>query len=181
MKKNSRFLLICLIILTFFSCSTTDYWKLQLEITGNRKVDLDRYDHLVLTDFLIKKETDDFNINKEMMDYFSFEMEKRADKKVTTEKKTATNDEQFAAPDYWTEQYPDLENGLIMTGSIEYTEEVRKALVEKEKRRFEDPFPEESRLTERKFYTLNIQLFLIDGKTGDTVYKRSFKESKAYK
>lgn len=181
MKKNNRILFLCLIIVSLVSCSTTEYWKLSLNISGNKKVDLERYDHMILTEFLVKKETEDFNINKEMSDYFSFEIEKLVKKTVTTEKKTATDETQFETPEYWTGMYPDEDDGLIMTGSIEYTEEVRKALIEKEKRRFEDPFPEESRLTERKFYTLNLQLFLIDGKTGDTVYKRNFKESKAYK
>ena len=67
-----------------------------------------------------------------------------------------------------------------MTGSAEYTEETRKALLKKAKKRYEDPFPSQSRLEERKFFTLNVNLFLIDAQSGDALYKREFKETKAY-
>jgi hypothetical protein len=76
---------------------------------------------------------------------------------------------------------PDKRGTILFTGSLEYTEEIRKAIKSAKKRRFEQPFPEESRIEERRFYSLTLHLYLIDTQSGEALYERTFNESKAYK
>lgn len=179
MRKISLILIV--VSLTLFSCSSSEHWKLRLEIPGQAKIDLPDYDRIVITDFLIKETTKAFSINKEIQDYLSFELEKKADIKVALKKIVVSNVTEFDKPDFWKKIAPDMKKSLYLTGRIEYTEEIRKTLRQKEKRRFEDPFPLESRLMQRRFYTLALDLYLINAESGKIVYKRTFKESKAYK
>jgi len=179
MKKFSLILIIA--SLFFFSCSNSEHWKLRMEIPGKTKVDLKNYDRIVIADFLIKGKKLDFDINKELQDYLSFELEKKAKINVSSKKISATKTSDFEKPDFWQDVSPEMEKSLILSGNIEYTEEIRKALIKKDKRKFEDPFPEGARLMQRRFYTLTLDLYLIEAHTGEVVYKRTFKENKAYK
>jgi hypothetical protein len=179
MRKISLILIV--VSLTLFSCSSGEHWKLRLEIPGQTKIDLADYERIVITDFLIKEKTKAFNINKEIRDYLSFELEKKADIKVALKKIVVSNITEFDKPDFWKKIASDMNKNLYLTGRIEYTEEIRKALIHKDKRRFEDPFPQEARLMQRRFYTLTLDLYLINAESGKIVYKRTFKESKAYK
>ena len=179
MKKNSALLL--LITLVFFSCSSMEYYKLRLEIPGETTVDISKYKTVYMPDFLILKSKEEFDMNHELLDYFMFEFEKKAKKSVSSDFKAPDKEEQFGLPEFWKQASNNNPSGLILTGSVEYEEEVRKALIGKNKQRFEDPFPSETRLAERRFYTLNIHLYLIDGETGMPIYDRKFKETKTDK
>ncbi len=99
---------------------------------------------------------------------------------ATTRDIPVENETQVESSDFWKNQERDGENMLFLTGSVQYTSETRKALLKKAKKRYEDPFKTEARLEQRKFYTLNMNLFFIDAKSGKTVYKREFKETKSY-
>ena len=179
MKKISLILIIA--CLSFFSCSSGEHWKLRMAVPGKAKVDLKSYDRIVMVDFLIKGKKIDFDINKELRDYLSFELEKKANINVSSKKISASKTSDFEQPDFWKDLSPEMEKSLFLSGNIEYTVEVRKALTKKDKRRFEEPFPQESRLMQRRFYTLAIDLYLINAHTGEVVYKKAFKENKAYK
>lgn len=179
MRKISLILIV--VSLTLFSCSSGEHWKLRLEIPGQAKIDLSDYDRIIITDFLIKETTKAFNVNNEIQEYLSFELEKKADIKVALKKIVVSNVTEFDKPDFWKKIASDMKKSLYLTGRIEYTEEIRKALIQKDKRRFEDPFPQETRLMQRRFYTLTLDLYLINAESGKIVYKRTFKESKAYK
>lgn len=180
MKKNKFVLLAALFFL--FSCSSTYHWKLKIEVPGKTAVDLDRFKEIVITNFLIEKETEDINLSQEILDYFNFELEQNFNGKITSKNISFTNDEVFTNKNFWKDILEDSKNVLFLTGSAFYTEEIRKAILEEKRRgRFEEPFTSGKKLAERKFYTLNFNLYIIDAKSGETLYKRSFKETKSYK
>ncbi|MCJ7681410.1 MAG: hypothetical protein MUP70_11830 [Candidatus Aminicenantes bacterium] len=179
MKKSSALLLF--IALVFFSCSSMEYYKLRLEIPGEAKIDIGKYKTVYVPDFLIIKSEEEFDINHELLDYFTFEIEKKIKKTVSTDFKAPEKEDRFGEPEFWKQTPEDGAPGLILTGSVEYISEVRKALIGTDKQRFEDPFPTESRLAERRFYTLNIHLYLIDEETGQPIYDHKFKETKTDK
>ncbi|MBU4204433.1 MAG: hypothetical protein KJ727_03020 [Acidobacteria bacterium] len=179
MKKSSALLL--LVSLAFFSCTSMESYKMRLEIPGETSVDIGKYTTVYLPDFLIIKAVEEFDINHELLDYFTFEIEKKIKKTVSTDFKAPEKEDRFKEPEFWKRGLKDDAPGLILTGSVEYVSEVRKALIGTDKQRFEDPFPSESRLSERRFYILNIHLYLIDGETGQPIYDRKFKETKTDK
>ena len=178
MKKIK--IVLVLTILFSFSCASSDYWKLKIEVPGKTSFNLDQYNEVVITNFLIKEETKDFNLNQELVDYFSFEISQNFKGKVSI-KEITFEEEPFKNEDFWKNLLPDRKKAILFTGGVQYTEEIRKAILQKQKERFEDPFVSKKRsLAERRFYTLNLDLYIIDAKTGKALYKRNFKESKGY-
>lgn len=179
MKKNRLFLLVFLMALC--SCSSTEYWKLRLEVSEKASLNLDKFQEIAITNFLVKKGTKDFNINKEIKDYFTFELSQKTEKKISSNDISIEKEDLFEKEDFWKNLSSDLPKTVLFTGSVEYSEETRKALLKKEKKRFDDPFPSESKLARRTFYSLQLNLYLIDAQSGKTLYKRNFKETKSYK
>jgi hypothetical protein len=178
MKKIK--IVLVLTILFSFSCASNDYWKLRIEVPRKIAFDLDQYNEVVITNFLIKKETKDFNLNQELVDYFSFEIGQNIKGKVSI-KEITFEEEPFKNEAFWKNLLPDRKKAVLFTGGVQYTEEIRKAILQKKNDRFEDPFVSKRRsLAERRFYTLNLDLYIIDAKTGKVLYKRNFKESKGF-
>lgn len=178
MKKNSLTVLICLVVLS--SCVTTEYWKMKIDIPRRTELDLEAFDSIIITPFLVEKEVEDFDLIKEIGDYFESMLNRKTEVAVTTRDIPVKNEAQFESSDFWKNQESDGESTLFLTGSAQYTSETRKALLKRAKKRYEDPFPTEAKLEQRKFYTLNMNLFLIDAQSGKPVYKREFKETKGY-
>lgn len=177
--KEIKIVLVLAILLSF-SCASNDYWKLKIEIPGKASFDLDQYNEVVITNFLIKEETKDFNLSQELVDYFSFEIGQNFKGKVSI-KEITFEEEPFKNEAFWKNLLPDRKKAILFTGGVQYTEEIRKAILQRQKKRFEDPFvSKKRRLAERRFYTLNLDLYIIDAKTGKALYKRNFKESKGF-
>jgi UDP-N-acetylglucosamine:LPS N-acetylglucosamine transferase len=178
MKKIKIVLILALLF--SFSCASNNYWKLKIEIPGKTSFNLDQYNEVVITSFLIKEETKDFDLNQELIDYFSFEIGQNFNGKVSI-KEITFEEEPFKNEAFWKNLLPAQKKAILFTGGAQYTEEIRKAILEKQKERFEDPFVSKKRgLAERRFYTLNLDLYIIDAKTGKALYMNNFKESKGY-
>ncbi|HDZ26479.1 hypothetical protein LCGC14_0517550 [marine sediment metagenome] len=171
---------LVLTILFSFSCASNEYWKLRIDVPRKIAFDLDQYNEVVITNFLIKEETKGFNLNQELVDYFSFEISQNTKGKVSI-KEIIFEEEPFKNEAFWKNLLPDREKAILFTGDVQYTEEIRKAILQKQDDRFEDPFVTKKRsLAERRFYTLNLDLYIIEAKTGKVLYKRNFKESKGF-
>jgi hypothetical protein len=178
--KKAKFVLL-LSFLVLLSCSSSYYWKIRIEIPGEPILKLDDFKEIVITDFLITKETKDFDLNKEIVDYFTSELRNEFEGKISSKKIPLEKEDVFKDEEFWKAQGEDLKETLLVSGSAQYTEEVRKAILERRKDRVDDPFQSKRGLAERRFYTFLLDLYLIDPKTGKTLYKRNFKESQGYK
>ncbi len=179
MKKIK--IVLVLSLLFSFSCASNDYWKLKIEVPGRAVFNLDQFSEIVITNFLIEEETKDLDLNQELVDYFSFEIGQNFKGTVSSKKIAFEKEEPFKNEAFWKNLLPDRKEAILFTGGVQYTEEIRKAILQKQKARFEDPFVSKKRsLAERRFYTLNLDLYIIDAKTGKALYKRNFKESKGF-
>ena len=178
MKKNSLVLLICLVVLS--SCVTTEYWKMKIEIPRKTELDIESFDSVIITPFLVDKEFEEFDLSKEISNFFEGMLKRKTKTTVTTKDLLLENEAQFESPDFWKKLEPESENTLFLTGTAFYSSETRKALLKRAKKRYEDPFPAEARLEQRKFYNFNMTLFLIDAKSGEVVFKKEYKETKSY-
>jgi hypothetical protein len=179
MKKIN--IILILTILFSISCASDKYLKLRMEVPYKTMFDLDKFSEVIVTNFLIKEETEDLDLNKELVDYFSFEIGQNFKGEISSEIITFDEEEPFKNEAFWKNLLSDQREVILFTGGAQYTEEIRKAILEKKKSRFEDPFTSQKRsLAERRFYTLNLDLYIIDAKTGKTLYTRTFKETKGY-
>ncbi|MBN1223377.1 MAG: hypothetical protein JXB23_09010 [Candidatus Aminicenantes bacterium] len=178
LKRNRLFLLLMLVALC--SCSGGRHWKLKIEMPRSKSFELEKFRELIITDFFIKKERSDMDINKEMLEYLVFEFGKNSDILVSTRDLELADEDIFNNKEFWMAIPTESDSTILLTGSVEYKSEIRKALVDEEKRQFEDPFPRDTGLEQRQFFTLFFHLYLIDAKTGETLYTRNFKETKNY-
>lgn len=177
-KRNSLSLLF--ILLFFLSCGTGEHLRVRVEIPRKPPIDLESIDEIVITNFFVKEQAKDFNINKESTEYFHTELEQKLDKKITLAEIPLESEEVFQDKSFWQNISNDKKSAILFTGSVEYVEEIRKSIKSAAKRRFDAPFPEESRIEQRKFYSLSLHLFLIDAQSGESLYERTFKESNVY-
>jgi len=181
MKRKKHLNLILLLGFLFLvSCGTGDYMRVRVEMPRKTPINFDAYEEIVITNFLVKEETEDFYLSEELTKYFAEEFKQKTDKETTSLEVELQDQEAFQDNAFWQKVSPDKNKALFFTGSLEYTEEIRKSIKSAKKRRFEEPFPEESRIEERRFYSLSLHLYLIDKQTGEALFQRTFKESKAY-
>jgi hypothetical protein len=187
-RKNSRsnllplaLILVGISCLGFISCTSDEHIKVKLNIPDRLPFDLEAYEEFVMTDFLIKENIKDFDLNRELQEYFSFELNTLFAMDVELKKDFTPTEDDLKSEDSWAGLSKTGSKRIVFTGAIDYSQEVRKALLSQDKRRFEDPFPNETKLAQRKFYALTMELYLIDAETGKTLYKRTFKETKADK
>jgi hypothetical protein len=179
-KKKSRLFLL-LGILFFLSCGSEEHLNLRIELPRKPPIPLENYDAFIFTNFMIKGEAQDFDMNKELTDFFSAEFEQALEKNISSEEISFMNEDVFQDQEFWQTLFPEQRGTLLFTGKLEYTQEIRKAIKSMQKRQFETPFPEESRIDARKFYSLDLQIYIIEIQTGEVLYKRNFKESKSYR
>jgi hypothetical protein len=177
---NSSKVIVLLCVLALCACSEGRRWKVRVEMPRAISFELERFQELIITDFHIKSVRKDMDLNKELVEYLSFEFGQNIVAPVSTKEINLTSEEIFKVETFWRDLPTELEEAIILTGSVEYKSEIRKALVDKEKRQYEDPFPRQSGLEERKFYTLFFDLYMIDAKTGKILYTRNFKQTKHY-
>lgn len=178
--RKINFLLIAFSFL-FLSCSSNLYWKLRLEIPGEAVLNLAQFEEIIITNFLIQKETKDINLNQEILDYFNIEIGQEFEGKITVKKLAIEEENIFTNDAFWKDKATKPEQTLFLTGSAQYTEEIRKAILDTKQSKFEGPFETERKLAERKFYTLNLNLYLINAETGKSLYTRTFTETQGYK
>ena len=178
-KRNS--LILSLGLLFFLSCNTGQQVRMRIEMPRKTSVNLEKFEEFTITNFFVEEEAEDFDLNKELTDYFATELEQKTGKKISSKEISLENEDVLQDKNFWQEIFPDKKRTILFTGSLAFTEEIRKAIKSASKRRFEQPFPEESRIEERRFYSLSLRLYLIDAQSGEALYERTFKESKAYK
>ena len=80
--------------------------------------------------------------------------------------------------DAWTRLLADPKGKLILSGRVQYAQDVRKALVAKDRRAIDDgPFAPEKPWSERKNFELKLDIYVIRADTGETLLKKDFLES----
>jgi hypothetical protein len=180
---KTKFMLVvwAAILLQFLSCSSAHHWKLRLGIPGDAILDLDQYEEIIITNFFIQKETEDIDLSQEIVEYLNAEIGQEFEGKITVKNLSIEDESIFTTAAFWQEKATNPEKTLFLTGSAQYTEEIRKAILDTRRRKYEDPFESEKTLTERRFYTLNLDLYLIHAQTGKPLYTREFKEIQGYK
>ena len=181
MKKRKEYSLLLIFLLSVMgACRTTSDTRVRIAMPLFTKIKLSDYNKVIITDFLQQNEIKDFNVNEELTKYFSTEIKQEAKTTVATENISIENEENFENSDFWKTLTPASAGTLYFSGTIEYTQETRKALIGKAKKQFEDPFPSPRKLATRKFYTLDMNVYLIDARTGEPIFQRNFKESQSY-
>ena len=178
--RKSRILPV--LALAFFSaCTSANIRRLLIEMPRPSSIRLDAYQELLISDFLVKKEVSGFALNKELTDYFKAEWEKKFKGKVALAKAAPAREEDFKAAEVWKTMAGNSSRAVVMTGQVAFSQEARKALLEKEPGWKEGYFSAQNILSERLIFTLEVNIFFIRGETGDILFQRDYKETRTYK
>ena len=183
MKKNRPSFYMTVLCFLFFglcSCgSMPSSVEVNVSIAKKPELDLAPIEEIIITDFLQKKEKPDFDINKEIKEYFAQELKMETKKRVKLEPAGVADEKNFKEKEFWINLSENEKKGIIITGTVEYKSEIRKALV-KDKKKFEDPFSYEDRFAQRNMYSLILDLYFIDSQTGEILFQRKFSDTKNY-
>jgi len=163
-----------------WSCTSTDYFRLRLRIPRRADVRLADFDGVVVSDFLMKSEVEGFDLNREILDYLSTELAVELETQVDLHSAPIADESVFEDQAFWKNLELDKKKAVIFSGTAEFSEETRKALVRKGRREHETPFPEQEKMKTRRFYSLNMQIHIMDSESGIRLYNQEFKETRAY-
>lgn len=180
MKRLKNSGLLILILLLTQACAPDEYYRVRIRIPRRAEIQLAEFEGIVITDFLTKSEFEDFDLSKELKEYFAGELEVELNESVQRENIEVSDEESFEDQEFWKTLPIEVQKSVIFSGTAEYSQETRKALISKDKDQFEDPFPSQERLATRKFYTLQMNIRIINSETGEVTYSQDFKESKSY-
>jgi hypothetical protein len=187
MLKPARIGLILLSALLLAACGTTEFYRTRIRIPRQAEVNLSEYEAIVFTNFFLPEETElddpkklDFDLGGEIQDYFTTELEVVLERQVEPTSLSIETEEAFQDPDFWKKQGPEDVKALMISGTADFAEETRKALISRKRKEMDDPFPARKNLETRKFYTLNMHIHVLDSETGALLFDRKYKESRAY-
>lgn len=177
-----------MLVLALAACSSSNATRLRIQIPRRAEVRLADFDGIAMTNFLIQSDDEadakkvelDFDLNQELIDYLSNELKIELEEDVDIHTLNLEDEALFEDEQFWQNFSKDGKKVLIISGTMQYGQETRKALISKEKRQHETPFPQPERLQTRKFYTLNMHIHILDSESGVNLYNQTFKETRAY-
>lgn len=179
MRKNNFVLFWLLLFL--ISCAGRDaYRKIKVEIPSYSPLNLEQFNEVAVTNFIVTKEPAGIDLNKEISDYFKQEFEKKFQGKVSSRRIPLESEDLFKKPEFWKSLIADSGSILWVTGKAQLARETRKAILSKPKSPQDDTLSSQKTIAERNVFSFDISLYLIKAETGEILWQRDFKETKTY-
>lgn len=181
MKRNSGFLILAILAALAVSCATESSVKVKVVIPGSPAVRLDPYREIVVAAFWQETELKDFNLNQALVSYLRDEIEHQFKGKLSSKTISWENAQMTENKDFWKQLLPEPQGCLILTGKAQFTQDVRKALLAKDRRAIDDgPFTPEKAWAARKSFSLKLGIYLIKPDTGEVLFQKDFQEAMDY-
>lgn len=174
MKRNS--LLLTFLLLFLAACSGEQMLKVNLDVPGSAAIRRDDVKALVLAGFYQDAPVSGFDVDAVLVRYFTDEFKPQIKGTVEAKPIPWPNGDALADKEFW-KKAGQGRQALILTGKTAFIQETRKALLAGERRDFDGPFKPQSPWTERKFFSLQLDLAVIDARTGETVFRKNYLET----
>jgi hypothetical protein len=179
MKRNS--LLVITITFLAAACAQDTWIKVKVEMPGVPAVRLEAFQEIVLADFWMENDVEEFNLNRELLGYFEEECKKQFKGRITSRTVAWENADQVKNRDFWKQTFPELRDGLVLTGKAQFIEENRKALIGGDKRPIDEgPFGPKKAWAERKNFTLKLDIYILKPETGEILFENNYQETMNY-
>ncbi|OGD24551.1 MAG: hypothetical protein A2Y56_13100 [Candidatus Aminicenantes bacterium RBG_13_63_10] len=174
-----------LFLLSFLAASAacsrnTAYVRVRLEVPTAPAVKVADYREIAVAGFCLPEPSTDVDLDQDLSAFFEAELKIRSGAAVSRRRLTLDDEALLGQEDFWKMANGAENKTLFLTGKARFEQELRKALLEKGGRRGEDPFRKDKVWEERKAFTLEASLMLIDGTTGRPVFERDYKEVATY-
>jgi len=178
MRKNR--LLLVFIALGLAACAAEAPTKVNLQVPGPAALRWDEIKTVILSGFFLDLEFKEFDLNKTLVGYFHDELKRRIRGSIEDTPIAWENADSLSSSDFWKSRSGRGQGTLILTGKVRYAQETRKALLVGERRPIDEgPFKPENPWTERRAYTLKLDLAIIDAQTGQSVFRKEYEEAVA--
>ena len=179
MRKSKAFLVAACILQ--FACFSENARKVNLQIPGPAPVTLAEYPEVAITNFRVEKETPDFDISKELVDLLAFELGRQYKGKVVLRTVAWNRDGLVEDKAFWKTFGADAEKTLFLTGGVRYTQEIRKAMIDDDMKKIDGPFKNVTKgLTERRIFSLVLDVCLIRANSGEIAFRKEYKEARTF-
>lgn len=181
MRKNRGALVLAALTALAAACAVEPSVKTKVEIPGTAAVRWDAYKEIVLTNFWQEKEAKDFDLNKALIEYLRNEIAPQFKGKLSSATIAWDTAEMVNNKEAWKQVVPQPQDRIILTGKAQFTQDLRKALLAKDRRAIDDgPFAPEKAWAERKAFTFKIEFYLINPESGEILFRKDFLEAQDY-
>lgn len=177
----SRVVGLPLFLAALSACSLdSPYVRVRVEMPAPAAVRVEDYREIVLAGFHVAEPAADVDLNRDLSAFFEPELKLRTKAAVVRRRPAPDDAALLKQEDFWKGTAGAGDKVLFLTGKARFDQELRKALLEKDRGRSEDPFTSDKAWDERKSFTLEVTMMLIDGATGRPVFEKDYKETATY-
>jgi hypothetical protein len=158
-------------------CGDASSLLVRVEIPGVSPFPAGSFAEIVVTDFRNETPLPDLDAGLELQTYLATELRHAFDGTVSVRRLPAGTE---IPPAFWREAAADRARAVILTGTVRLTSQVRKAVVDKHVP-VDGPFKLAGRaLIEQLRWTLLVDVVVISGANGETLFSRTFREDRDY-
>jgi hypothetical protein len=181
MRKSNRAALLLLAALSAAACtSEMTAEKIRVEIPAVPSLKPEAVTEIVVATFWLEKEVKDFDLNRDLSEYFLEEFRTKFPGRVSSKPVAWTGAGMDSQPEAWRKAALGPAGAVVLTGKAVFSQETRKALLSAEKRKFDDPFEPEKRWAERRNFDLKLEVILLKADTGEVLSRNSFQDAQNY-
>jgi len=174
MKRNN--VLLAFFVLGLAGCAGQAPIKVSVEIPGSAAVRRDGIRALILAGFYQENPAKDFDVNAALVRYFLDEFRPQITGTVEAVPVAWPGPNALADKEFWKKAGAGRK-ALILTGKAAFSQETRKALLDGDSRDFDGPFKPRDPWTQRKFFSLQLDIAVLDAQTGEPVFRKNYQES----
>jgi hypothetical protein len=174
MRRNSAVLAFA--VLALAACSGREPVKVSVELPGTAAIPRDSIQTLLLTGFYQEKSSPDLDVDAALVRYFLDEFRPRIKGTVEAAPMAWPGPEALADKEFWKKAGAGRA-AVLVTGKAAFVQETRKALLDGEARDFDGPFKPRDPWSERKFFSLQLDLAFIDARTGEPLFRKNYLET----
>jgi hypothetical protein len=177
MAVRARGLLVAALLLAGAACRADSPVLVHVEMPGLSPLPAGSFAAIVVTDFRSETPLPDFDAGLELQTFLAAELRRAFDGPVSLR---ARPTEAEVPPSRWLDPASDRSRAIILTGTVRFGSQVRKAVPDKYLP-VDGPFNLAGRgLIEQLRWTLLVDVAVIAGASGETLFRRAYREDRDY-
>jgi hypothetical protein len=165
-------------ILASAACADIASTTAKIDIPAAPAVKLDGIEEIAVADFFVDPPVKDFAAGPALVSYFRETMKNEFKGRLSAVPAVWTDANMAENKEAWMRLLAVPKDKLILTGRLQYVQDVRKALTAADRRAIDDgPFAPQKAWAERKNFELKLELFVIRAETGEIAFRKDFQEA----
>jgi hypothetical protein len=177
----SRIAVLAAVLAAAAACSLdSPYVRVRVEMPTPAAVRTVDYREIVVAGFVATRPAEDVDLNDGLSSFFESELKVRVPAAAVSRRPAPESEDALKQEEIWRAAAGPERKVLFLAGKARFDQELRKALLESGPSRAEEPFSRDKVWEERKSFTLEATLMLIDGSTGRPIFEKEYKETATY-